>query len=522
MIIDKVKFTKKEQSEIRRAISNDQIRYIRLRAENRYISSFGAKYGYDDNFFANYLLAENLMVGIPQEDKEKIRQDILSDVCEILSAVTKEEVEKELDNRLQEFIDVIPTDEPHRIAINVFTNRYTVNYKNCWSLLNEILFSQISAYNSYKFDSLDIIRLSEKKVEEWYGEIPQDKKEELEKDKKAELIEGIIRQNNIFVNIKNKSSQTNFGMVHQNSATNTLTKIKPKEGKNTNLDIFTGVAEMKKGGLTVVMKQFREINIRTSAFMLYDFLVMRLTENGAKSPVLSVSLDDYMSIRGLSNVKEARKQVKEDLETLYNISISFEEKRRGGSKSFHDLRVLSDKGIKNGIINISFGMGFYSMLVNCPVMPYCKEIFKLDTNKYRHAYALYGKIQEHKNMNIGKKNENIISVKTLLDAASAIPTYDEVMKLDRHIELRIKTPFEENMNALAPMITWEYCSPDGTSVYTDGNTEIDYQTFINLNVRVSWLEYPDQTKRMETKAKRIADSQKDSKKKKKKDEQQSK
>ena len=191
MIIDKVKFTKKEQSEIRRAISNDQIRYIRLRAENRYISSFGAKYGYDDNFFANYLLAENLMVGIPQEDKEKIRQDILSDVCEILSAVTKEEVEKELDNRLQEFIDVIPTDEPHRIAINVFTNRYTVNYKNCWSLLNEILFSQISAYNSYKFDSLDIIRLSEKKVEEWYGEIPQDKKEELEKDKKAELIEGI-------------------------------------------------------------------------------------------------------------------------------------------------------------------------------------------------------------------------------------------------------------------------------------------------------------------------------------------
>ena len=77
MIIDKVKFTKKEQSEIRRAISNDQIRYIRLRAENRYISSFGAKYGYDDNFFANYMLAENLMVGIPQEDKEKIRQDIL-------------------------------------------------------------------------------------------------------------------------------------------------------------------------------------------------------------------------------------------------------------------------------------------------------------------------------------------------------------------------------------------------------------------------------------------------------------
>ena len=57
--------------------------------------------------------------------------------------------------------------------------------------MNEILFSQISAYNSYKFDSLDIIRLSEKKVEEWYGEIPQDKKEELEKDKKAELIEGI-------------------------------------------------------------------------------------------------------------------------------------------------------------------------------------------------------------------------------------------------------------------------------------------------------------------------------------------
>ena len=343
--------------------------------------------------------------------------------------------------------------------------------------------------------------------------------EKLKNDTSAERVKEIstILKNGI-LKPKNPNIK-HFGMVHQNSATNALTKIKPKEGVNVTVDMFTGIAELKKGGLTVVMKQFREINIRTSAFMLYDFLVMRLTENGAKSPVISVSLDDYMNIRGLQNPKEAREQVKEDLETLYNISISFEEKRRGGSKSFHDLRVLSDKGIKNGMINISFGMGFYSMLVNCPVMPYCKEIFKLDTNKYRHAYALYGKIQEHKNMNIGKKNENIISVKTLLDAASGIPTYDEVMKLDRHIELRIKTPFEENMNALAPMITWEYCSPDGTSVYTDGNTEIDYQTFINLNVRVSWLEYPDQTKRLETKAQRIAEcNKKNSKKKKKKDE----
>ena len=305
------------------------------------------------------------------------------------------------------------------------------------------------------------------------------------------LKNGILKPKN--PNIKH------FGMVHQNSATNALTKIKPKEGVNVTVDMFTGIAELKKGGLTVVMKQFREINIRTSAFMLYDFLVMRLTENGAKSPVISVSLDDYMNIRGLQNPKEAREQVKEDLETLYNISISFEEKRRGGSKSFHDLRVLSDKGI--------------------PVMPYCKEIFKLDTNKYRHAYALYGKIQEHKNMNIGKKNENIISVKTLLDAASGIPTYDEVMKKNRAINENIIEPFQENMNALAPMITWEYCNIDGTSLYNT-NSEIDYQTFINLNVRVTWLEYPDQTKRLETKAQRIAEYNKKSpKKRKKKDEQ---
>ena len=175
--------------------------------------------------------------------------------------------------------------------------------------------------------------------------------------------------------------------------------------------------------------------------------------------------------------------------------------------------------VKNGIINISFGMGFYSMLVNCPVMPYCKEIFKLDTNKYRHAYALYGKIQEHKNMNIGKKNENIISVKTLLDAASGIPTYDEVMKKNRAINENIIEPFQENMNALAPMITWEYCNIDGTSLYNT-NSEIDYQTFINLNVRVTWLEYPDQTKRLETKAQRIAEYNKKSpKKRKKKDDQ---
>ena len=54
---------------------------------------------------------------------------------------------------------------------------YTPNYSNCFNIIqNEILFSQISAYDYYRIDNLEVINLIEQKAMEWY-EMPSDSKD---------------------------------------------------------------------------------------------------------------------------------------------------------------------------------------------------------------------------------------------------------------------------------------------------------------------------------------------------------
>lgn len=282
-----------------------------------------------------------------------------------------------------------------------------------------------------------------------------------------------------------------FTMIRQNTATNTLSKIHPKIGKNAELDMITGVATMEKDGLTITMQEFKKLNVRTSAFMLLDYAVMCLTEAGSKKPDVIIPLCDYMKDRNLTSIEETRKQVKKDMETLYNITISFKDKKKGG-KNYIDIRLLGAKGIiKHDMIYMYFNVPFYQMLLNSPVMPLCKEIFALDTQKYPHSYHLFRKIQEHKNMNAGKRNENIISVKALLNAANGIPPPEEVK--NRNYKARIKKPFEDNMNALQ-LITWKY---------QNDNPDMDFDTFLNSNVIIDWKSYPDQTKRLQAKAEKI-------------------
>jgi hypothetical protein len=98
-------------------------------------------------------------------------------------------------------------------------------------------------------------------------------------------------------------------------------------------------------------------------------------------------------------------------------------------------------------------------------------------------YWLARKISEHKRMNIGKPNEDTISVQTLIDACPNYPTYEKVMREDRAITRRIIEPFERDLDALNPSISWEY----------QGLTESprNYREFINANIVIHWSTYPD-------------------------------
>lgn len=299
-------------------------------------------------------------------------------------------------------------------------------------------------------------------------------------------------------------SSTGFNTIRQGAATNALTKVKANPKYNTVIDPITGTATISQGNLTVTIPGFTELaGFKTSTYQLLDAFVVRLTESGAKIPTVSLALEEYMEMRKLKNRKEARKQVLQDIDILYNATISFKEKRkRGKEPSFYNIRIISGGGIKNGIITISFGIEFYNILLGYPVMPYPVQLWTLNSKCNPNSFYLLRKIAEHKNMNVGKKNEDIIAVKTLLSIAPDIPTYEEVMATDRALTRRIIDPFERDMDALSDTLKWAYCHSNNTPLTDEELKNLNYDTFIELLIKTEWNNYPDQTARLERKAER--------------------
>jgi hypothetical protein len=223
-----------------------------------------------------------------------------------------------------------------------------------------------------------------------------------------------------------------------------------------------------------------------------------------------------MELRGLKDRKEARKQITADLEVLQTSSLSWEEKRKGGSIPYAGVNI-TDSWIwaddKKKAIVFTFGTTFYNMLLGNTIMHYPEQLQTLNSKRNPNSYYLLRKIAEHKNMNVGKKNEDIIAIKTLLAVATFLPSYEEVMAGNRNITDRIITPFERDMDALSETLSWNYCHSNGEPL-TDAELQgFSYDFFTSLMVKTEWKSYPDQTARLERKAERLEQAEQAKKRK---------
>ena len=215
-----------------------------------------------------------------------------------------------------------------------------------------------------------------------------------------------------------------------------------------------------------------------------------------------------MKRRGLKDRKEAKTQAKADMEILRGASFSWEE-RRGKKTESYSFVNLADSGEirRNGDIVFTYGTTFYNILLGYPVMPYPAQLQTLNSKRNPNSYYLLRKIAEHKNMNIGKKNEDIIAVKTLLSIAPYIPSYDEVMSGNRNIADRIIGVFERDMDALETTLSWNYCHSLDQPLTDEELATMSYARFEELLIHTEWRNYPDQTARLERKAEAIAQAQ---------------
>lgn len=324
---------------------------------------------------------------------------------------------------------------------------------------------------------------------------------------------------------KNKMGRwdVSYRQMRQNPVTNQFNKINrlsPQRGLKID---YEGNASYTKGNLTVGILDYRKLfsnstgNFNIATKRLMDMITLEFTSNG-NNPFIRIPLDVYMEKCGLRDKKKARKQVNEALDLLFATAISYDDSaRKNKSKNYMDMRIIEKKGIDNGVIYICFTQTFAAMLSNdCSIMPYPLALLKLSGGKsHPHSYYILRRMAEHKYMNAGKSNENTIAIRTLVEACDDLPTEEEVRNsTDRHLTKRIARPFMEDLEEACKQIgigelgyylTYER----GEKISDKELCDLPYDTFINAYIHFDeWPDYPDQTKRLETRKARRSTTRK--------------
>lgn len=305
-------------------------------------------------------------------------------------------------------------------------------------------------------------------------------------------------------------------LMLQNNATNDFNKVARLKSTRGTLETWDEQATYTQGNLTIYIPNYEGLlqnasigkngEISTTAKKLLDIACIIFTQNGHKS-LIAVPLDEYMELCGLSDKKEARRQVNAALALLFDMSLSYDDSKNGRkSRNYMDMRIIDKKGIKNGIIYLNFASAFSEMLKECSVMPYYLNILKASKGReHRNSYYMARKIKEHIYMNFGKTNERKISVRTLLKAAPFLATEEEVRSSDRRFTDRITKPFISDLEEACTRLDissegYELHYAGGEKIPDKELEELPYEVFINAYV---WFDmppnYPDQTQRIEKK-----------------------
>ncbi len=265
---------------------------------------------------------------------------------------------------------------------------------------------------------------------------------------------------------------------HTNNLAHKLTtKVKVKDPAQFDL---TGKATITSQDFRLYIEGYDKLvnGANTSAVKFFDAAVITCSRN--RDPLARIPLKKYMELRGLKDEKEARKQIKADMEVLK--SVKFEYKGTGkGRGDWLSLSLYGGRaGIYRGVIEFRFTPEFYASIPKNQFMFIPKEYFSTRDRYNPHTAYFIRRIAEHKRMNLGKPNENIIGVETLVNSSPTFPKYEDV---NYRFTQFILEPFERDMDAIQS-IKWHYA----------GEQPTNYNEFITSNVVITWVDYPDVAK----------------------------
>ena len=187
-----------------------------------------------------------------------------------------------------------------------------------------------------------------------------------------------------------------------------------------------------------------------------------------------------------------------DLDILSALCISYSGTKKKGVRC-NDVKLFDEAAVKNSIIRVTLSDEFAEILSRAYPMPFPLALFRIKSDKYPNSYYILRKIAEHKNMNLGKPNENTLSVKTLLSASPVIPTSEEVRTSNNHsIYGRIFKPFCrdvkyacEVVNLSGFYLTYKGNRIDDIPNGLKGFSFEDFQSEVYVHLPALWPDYPN-------------------------------
>ena len=297
------------------------------------------------------------------------------------------------------------------------------------------------------------------------------------------------------------------------TATNAFSAIGRKAEPTRVNKLADNEATIENGDFKVFIEKYsNKKTLKVSVVKLLDILAIKLTKSNhykAKDAntlkrTVTFSLDEYMTFLDIKDVKDARKRLKEALDTLYSISLEWEEKSRGEVKNYTKMRICESQGINRGIASFTFTADMANYLNQAYIMQYPLDLLSI-SERNPNAYPIARKLALHHSIdnNHKKGTANIISIAKLLEVAPEIPNIEAVRRVNGSWSERIRGSLEKALDTISDIIPWEYSNSKGAPL-TDSQLDIsDYDTFIKLYIKFDILGAPDPTERLEEKKKRV-------------------
>lgn len=435
------------------------------------------------------------------------KKELLADVEEIVAAITKEDFQEVIAERLAQ-VSAYRTQGATAEQLTPLAEFAKENYENCYGFILQNLRVQLNGLGE---DGAERLRaIVDKRASLWYVKTTPEF---------MPMVHGKATDALAFMNSRNAKVDPITGEGTLNKfgvelAILKLISLQATLSPNTDKLLSTALATFTK------RNDFRHLNgkepNRRVSIPLKDYarlLGYEVDERETSTPQEA----EREKKRAKNQLDNARKAVRKDLDIIHASTLTWEEPIRGKGRDFGRVSIVTYTGIKNGEIQIHFSPEIASYLAERNLITqYPTKLLSLDSRKTT-AYYVGRKLNEHYYIdnNQVRGTADRISIPALL-AVTDLASYEEVQKKDRgHWQERIKEPLERALDELTAaqiLKDWKYTHARGVDL-TDEEAEniTSYSDYSKLYLHFTLAGAADQADRI--KAKQAAAGKKKYKKK---------